>query len=151
MFSTRLLTSWASLAISAIASVGEIQRDALGAHQCRVLLDQAGLGLDQDAGEVVAAERLQLDPDRQAALQLGQQVRRLAQVEGAAGDEQDVVGLDRAVLGRDGGALDQRQQVALHALAADVRTHAALARADLVDLVEEHDAVLLGGRTAPRG
>ena len=75
--------------------VGEVQGDALGAHQRGVLLDQAGLGLDQDAGEVVAAERLQLDPDRQAALQLGQQVRGLAQVEGAAGDEQDVVGLDR--------------------------------------------------------
>src|SRR3712207_7071047 len=49
--------------------------------------DQAGFGLDQDAGEVVAAERLELDPDRQAALQLGQQVGWLAEVEGAAGDE----------------------------------------------------------------
>jgi hypothetical protein len=67
-------------------------------------------------------------------------------VEGAAGDEQDVVGLDGAVLGRDRRALDQRQQVALHALAADVGADSALARADLVDLVEEHDAVLLGGQ-----
>ena len=38
-------------------------------------------------------------------------------MERAAGDEQDVVGLDHAVLGGDGGAFDQRQQVALHALA----------------------------------
>ena len=62
------------------------------AQQRDVLLDQAGLGLDQDAGEVVAVERMQLDPDRQPALQLGQQVRGLAEVEGAAGDEQDVLG-----------------------------------------------------------
>ena len=86
---------------------------------------------------------LQLDADRQAALQLGQQVRGLGHVERARGDEQDVVGLHRAVLGRDGGALDQRQQVALHALARHVGADAALARGDLVDLVEEDDAVLL--------
>ncbi len=58
-------------------------------------------------------------------------------------DEQDVVGLHRAVLGGDRSALDQRQQVALHALAAD-RTAAHVAHGDLVDLVKEHDAVGLG-------
>ena len=51
-------------------------------------------------------------------------------MEGARGDEQHVVGLHRAMLGGDGGALDQRQQVALHALARDVRPLGALARAD---------------------
>ncbi len=64
-------------------------------------------------------------------------------MERAGGDEQDMVGLDRAVLGRDRGALDQRQQIALHALARDVAADAAVAHADLVDLVEEHDAVVL--------
>ena len=54
-----------------------------------------------------------------------------------------MVGLHRAVLGRDGGALDQRQQVALHALARHVAADPAIARGNLVDLVEEHDAVVL--------
>jgi hypothetical protein len=67
----------------------------------------------------------------------------LRDVEGAGGDEQDVVALHRPVLGRDRGALDQRQQVALHALARDIGAAAALAAADLVDLVEEDDAVVL--------
>ena len=75
----------------------------------------------------------------------------LGDVEGAGGDEQDVVGLHRAVLGRDRRALDDRQQVALHALARDVGAVArALAAGDLVDLVEEDDAGLLDPRRAPR-
>ena len=61
----------------------------------------------------------------------------------AGGDEQDVVGLHRSVLGVDGGALDQRQQVALHAFARHVGAAQAFAAGDLVDLVEEDDAVLL--------
>src|SRR6185437_1680143 len=64
-------------------------------------------------------------------------------MEGARGNEEDVVGLDRAVLGRDRGALDQRQQVALYALAGNIAADAAVADADLVDLVQEHDAVVL--------
>jgi hypothetical protein len=63
-------------------------------------------------------------------------------MEGARGDEQDVVGADGTVLGRHLRALDQRQQVALHALAADIGTLAVGAGGDLVDFVEEHDAVL---------
>ena len=55
-----------------------------------------------------------------------------------------MVGLHRAVLGRHRGAFDQRQQVALHALARDVRAEGLLAARHLVDLVDEHDAVLFG-------
>ena len=44
---------------------------------------------------------------------------------------------------RDRGALDQRQQIALHALAADIGAAGLGAGADLVDLVDEDDAVLL--------
>ena len=51
--------------------------------------------------------------------------------------------LTAAVLGRDRGAFDQRQQIALHAFARHVGADAAVARADLVDLVEEDDAVVL--------
>ena len=43
-------------------------------------------------------QRLELDPDRQSALQLGQQVTGLAEVEGARCDEKDVVGVDVAHL-----------------------------------------------------
>ena len=50
--------------------VGEVERDLLGAHQRAVLTDQAVLRLDQDALEVIARKRLELDPDGQSALQL---------------------------------------------------------------------------------
>ena len=58
-------------------------------------------------------------------------------------DEQDVVGLDHAVARVDGRALHQRQQVALHALTGNVATLHATAHGNLVDLVQEDDAVLL--------
>ena len=64
-------------------------------------------------------------------------------MKGAGSDEQDVIGADHAVLGGDRRALHQRQKVALHALARDVGAARFLARRDLVDLVEEHDALLL--------
>ena len=64
-------------------------------------------------------------------------------VERAGRDEQDVIGAHHAVLGVDGGAFDDRQDVALHAFAADVGPVAALAPGDLVDLVEEDHAALL--------
>ena len=55
-----------------------------------------------------------------------------------------MVGLHRAVLGGDRGALDQGQQVALHAFAGDVGAGAVGAAGDLVDLVDEDDAGVLG-------
>ena len=64
-------------------------------------------------------------------------------MERARGDEQDVVGLHRPVFRADRGALDERQEVALHAFAADIGADALGAGANLVDLVEEHDAVVL--------
>ena len=64
-------------------------------------------------------------------------------MERARGDEQNVVGLDRPVFGADGRALDQRQEIALNAFAADIGADALRARADLVDLVEKDDAVIL--------
>jgi hypothetical protein len=54
-----------------------------------------------------------------------------------------VVGTDHAVLGGDRRAFHQRQQVALHALARDVGALHLAAAGDLVDLVDEDDAVLL--------
>ena len=64
-------------------------------------------------------------------------------MEGARRDEQDMVRLHRAIFGRDGRALDERQQVALNAFAAH-RTAAHVTHRDLVDLVKEDDPVRLG-------
>ena len=66
-------------------------------------------------------ERLQLHPDGEAALQLGNQVARLGDVERSGGDEQNVVGAHETVARVDGGAFHDGQDVALHALAAHVR------------------------------
>ena len=118
------------------------------AEQRLVLAEQRGAGLAEDAGEVVAGQVVHLDADREPALQLGHQVRRLRAVERAGGDEQDVVGLDRPVLGVDRRPLDDRQEVALHALPRDVgpARRARLLAGDLVDLVDEDDARFLGER-----
>lgn len=67
--------------------VREVQVDLFGLQQRLVLLDQAGFRLGQDAAEILPRQGLQFDPDRQAALKLGQQVRRLGDVEGAGRDE----------------------------------------------------------------
>ena len=66
----------------------------------------------------------------------------------ARGDEENVVRFHRAVLGRNGRAFDQRQEIALHAFARYIgaAADAFAARADLVDLVEEDDAVVLDRR-----
>src|ERR1700733_6373069 len=122
---------------------GDVERHAFGLHQRDILLDQRRFRLGQDAAHVVAGQRLQLNADRQPALQLRQQVGRLGDVKGAGGDEQNMVGLHRAVLGRYGSAFDQGQEVALNAFARDVAAAAAIAHADLVDLVQKHDAVVL--------
>ena len=112
-------------------------------EQSAVLLGQARPGRREDADEILLGQRLQLDPDRQPPLKLGQQIGGLGDVERARGDEQDMVGLQRPIFGRDRRPLDQRQQVALDALAAD-RSAADVADRDLVDLVEEDDPVRLG-------
>ena len=111
-----------------MAGVGELERDPLGGQQRLVLPEQRGARLAEDAGEVVAGQVVHLDADREPALQLGHQVRRLGAMERAGGDEQDVVGLDRPVLGVDGRPLDDRQQVALHALPRDVRARGSTPR-----------------------
>ena len=64
-------------------------------------------------------------------------------MERAGRDEQDVIGLHHPVLRVDRRPLDDRQDVALHAFAADVGTVAPFPPRDLVDLVEEDDARLL--------
>ena len=125
--------------------LAECQRHRFRPQQRRVLLQQRVLGFRQNPAQIVARQRRQFDADRQAPLQFRQQVGRLGQMKRAGGDEQHVVGLHQAVLGVHRGALDQRQQIALHALTGHVpAAHAAVAgAADFVDLVDEDDAVVL--------
>src|SRR5215203_3801984 len=123
--------------------LGESERDALGVEQRDVLLDQRVLRLREDAHEVVAPERLELHANGKTALQLGDEVGRLGDVERAGSDEEDVIGPYHPVLRVHRRALHDRQDVPLHALPAHVGTLATLAPGDLVDLVHENDAALL--------
>ena len=142
MFSVRSLTMRGEVGDAADRVVGERERDALGLHQRHVLLDERAARLGENADELFLPERFELDANRKAALQLGNEIRRLRDVERAGGDEQDVIGPHHAVFRVDGRAFDDRQDVALHALAADVGPVTALAPGDLVDLVDEDDARL---------
>jgi len=82
----------------------------------------------------------QFDADGKPALQFGDEVARLRDVECARGDEQDVVGADHAVARVDGGAFDDRKDVALYAFRAKRRGRAAFAAGDFVDFIQEDDA-----------
>src|SRR5262249_56193719 len=120
-----------------VGGEGELHR--LGAQQRLVLLDEGILRLGQDAYEILFGQRVELDADREAALELRDQVRGLGDVERAGGDEENMVGLDETVLGVDLRAFDDRQQVSLDAFAGDIGpAPAALAARDLVDLVQEN-------------
>src|SRR5256712_3030601 len=122
----------------------ELESHLLRPQQLRVLLEQRVLRFRQDADEILARQGVELDADREAPLELGDEVRGLRDVKGAGRDEQDVVGAHDPVLGRDGRALHDRQQVPLDALAGDVGPVARLAPGDLVELVEEDDPRVLG-------
>ena len=145
MFSRLRFTSAAARAISSRPSSREVELDPVRAEERGGLLRERVLGLGEDPQEVLLGERVERDADREAALELRDEVRGLRDVERAGRDEEDVVRLDHPVLRLDGRALDEREEVALDALARDVGPAArALAPRDLVDLVEEDDARLLG-------
>ena len=57
-------------------------------------------------------------------------------------DKQDVIGSDHAVLGVDGRAFHEWQQVSLHALARYVSANRFRAPGDFVEFIEKNDAVL---------
>src|SRR5207237_4939708 len=83
---TRFKCDWSSdVCSSDLGIVGELQRDLLGGEERAVLLDQIGAGFAEDADEVLLAERLELDTDREAALELGQHVARLRSEERRVG------------------------------------------------------------------
>ena len=108
------------------------------------MLDKSVLWLGQNADEIFFLEGLQLDANGQAALKLGDQVGRLGHVKRPGGDEQDVIGSNHAVARVDRGALDDGQNVALHALAGNIGTVAGFAAGHLVNLIDKDDSHLLG-------
>ncbi len=59
------------------------QRHTFGLQQGFVLLDQGGLGLGEDADEIGLGQRGQFHTDREAALQLRDQIAGLGQVKRA--------------------------------------------------------------------
>src|SRR5437667_1138187 len=122
----------------------EPERHLLRPEELRVLRDQRVLRFRQDADEILARQGVELDADREASLELGDEVRGLGDVEGAGRDEEDVVGAHDPVLGRDRRTLHDGEQVPLDALAGDVGAVARLAPGDLVELVEEDDPRVLG-------
>src|SRR5512143_3556437 len=77
--------------------VSELERDVLRREEGVVLLQERILRLGQDADEVLLRERVELDADREPALELGDQVRRLRDMERARRDEKHVVRLNEAV------------------------------------------------------
>ena len=100
--------------------VRKVERDALSREKRLVLLQKSVLRLGQDALEVFLLQRLEFDANREASLQLRNEIGRFRRVERARRNEEDVIGLDRAVLRHDGRAFDDRQDVALHAFTRDV-------------------------------
>jgi hypothetical protein len=125
--------------------VGKAHVHAFRLQQRHILFGQRGLRLGQDAHEVVLAQRAQLHADGEAALQLG--IRSLGLARWNAPEAMnrmwsvftvpylvDTLCLPPAAAGR---AARPRADVAT--------THVATALGHLVDLVDEHDAVLLAG------
>ena len=115
------------------AVVGKVQSQAFRFEKGRILFDQGLARFGQDAAEVFNGQRLEFDADREAALEFGNEVARLRYVEGAGGDEQDVVGLDRSVFGIDRSPFDDGQDVALDPFAGDVGTVGAAFFGDLIE------------------
>ena len=145
MFSLRSFTWNATSASRRTPSSANVELDALGRQQRAVLLVSDASGSVRIRTKSSTAERVELHADREAALQLGDQVGRLGQVERAGGDEQHVIG---AAPCRTSCLTVQPSTSGSRSRCTPSRETSApcvspRAR-DLVDLVDEHDAVLLG-------
>src|SRR5205823_5519142 len=97
--------------------IREIQSDAFRLEQRRVLFDEGILRFRENADEILFREGTELDTDRKPALEFRDQIGWLGDMKGAGRDEQNMVRFYRAILGRDRGAFDDREQVALDAFA----------------------------------
>src|SRR5690606_28630392 len=93
--------------------------------------------------EIFPPQRVEFDPNRETPLKLRNQIRRSRDVKRPGGYEEHVIRLHRAILGDHRRALDDGQNVPLHAFARDVGAGPSLGTGDLVDLIEEYDPGLL--------
>ena len=130
---------------TANALIAKFQRHFIRGQQRLILPHQAGVGLRKDAFKIFHAEAVEFHADGKAPLQLRHQIAGFGKMKRAAGNEQDVVGAHHAVAGVDGGAFNQRQQIALHALTGNIRALHAGAGGNFVDFVQKDDAVLFDG------
>src|SRR5712691_2622191 len=121
----------------------ECQLHTFGFEQRGVLFYKRRLGLGENLDEVVHGERLQFYANGEASLQFGNEVTGLRNVKSPGRDEKNVVGAHHPITRVDGGAFDNGQDVALHTFSRNVRSVAAFAAGNLVDLVEENDAGVL--------
>src|SRR5690606_20263171 len=101
---------------------GEGERGPFCLNESGVLLGECVLGLGHDAHEVLLRERLQLDTNREAALQLRNEIARLRHMKRTGSDEEHMVRLHQAVLRLDVGAFHDGQEVPLHTLTRDIRS-----------------------------
>ncbi len=112
-------------------------------QQGTVLQGQRIVRLGQDLFEIFLGQALQLHPYRETPLQFRNQVADLGYMEGTSCNKEHKVRLNRAILGVDRAALHNGQDVTLNAFPADIGTATSATLCDLVDFIDEHDAVLL--------
>ena len=118
----------------------EVDVHTFSRHQRFVLDGDGGIRFGKDTLKIAGGQRLQLDTNRQTTLQFWDQVGRFGYLECTRSDKQNVICFHHAVLGGDGAAFNQRQQVALYAFAGHVRAGAvAAALTDFVDLIDKYN------------
>src|SRR5437867_3355698 len=123
--------------------LSELQRDTLRLQELDVLTDEGVPRLGQDADKILPRQGLQLHPDGEAPLELGDEIRRLGHVKRARRDEENMIGPDHAVLRGHRRAFDDGEQIALHPFPRDVGPVGAFLPRHLVQLIEEDDAGVL--------
>ena len=126
------------------ALAGEIDLDAVGGEQIAVLARERGLGFGEDAEEILLREFVEFHANGKAALEFGHEIAGAAFVEGAGGDEQDVVRFHLAIACLDRGPFDDGEEIALDALARNVGALRIVRTTDFVEFVEKDDAARFG-------
>ncbi len=79
----------------------EFDRQSFGFQERCVLLDQRVLREGEDLHEIIFGEAAEFHTDREASLQLRNEVGGLGDVERAGGNKEDMVCLDHAIFGHD--------------------------------------------------
>ena len=116
--------------------------NAFGFQKRCVLKDQGISRFGQNSEKILPAQRVKFHPNGKTALKLRNQIRRLDGMKCAGCDKQNMVGFDRTVLGGNGRAFHNGQQIPLHPFAGNIRSVTAAFPDDLVNFVQENDSGL---------